>query len=86
MAVPSFVGVLGRSPEDLPSGRPQVRDRHLKFHEERDNLAPHSTRRWWQLLDAHCPGDRNEQPRIWTLLSLEVWHRELVGRLNSATA
>ncbi|HEX9498673.1 MAG TPA: EthD domain-containing protein [Mycobacterium sp.] len=38
MAVPSFVGVLGRSPEDLPSGRPQVRDRHLKFHEERDNL------------------------------------------------
>jgi hypothetical protein len=40
MAVPSFVGVLGRSPEDLPSGRPQVRDRHLKFHEERDNLVP----------------------------------------------
>lgn len=39
MAVPSFVGVLGRSPEDLPSGRPQVRDRHLKFHEDRDNLA-----------------------------------------------
>jgi hypothetical protein len=38
MAVPSFVGVLGRSPEDLPSGRPQVRDRHLKFHEDRDNL------------------------------------------------
>jgi hypothetical protein len=36
MAVPSFVGVLGRSPEDLPSGRPQVRDRHLKFHEGRE--------------------------------------------------
>ena len=31
-------GVLGRSPEDLPSGRTQVRDRHLKFHEDRDNL------------------------------------------------
>jgi transposase len=39
MAVPSFVGVLGRSPEDLPSGRPQARDRHLKFHEDRDNLC-----------------------------------------------
>jgi hypothetical protein len=32
------VGVLGGSPEDLPPGRPQVRDRHLKFHEDRDNL------------------------------------------------
>jgi hypothetical protein len=32
------MGVLGRSPEDLPSGRPQARDRHLKFHEDRDNL------------------------------------------------
>ena len=32
-------GVLGRSPEDLPSGRPQMRDRHLKFHEDRDNLV-----------------------------------------------
>lgn len=29
------------------------------------------------LLDAHNSGDRNEQPRLWTLLSLEVWHREL---------
>src|SRR4029077_19382694 len=41
MAVPSFVGVLGRSPEDLPSGRPQVRDRHLNFHKDRDNLNLH---------------------------------------------
>ena len=40
MAVPSFVGVLGRSPEDLPSGRPQVRDRHHKFHEGRDTPPP----------------------------------------------
>jgi hypothetical protein len=41
MAVPYsfFVGVLGGSPEDLPPGRTQVRDRHLKFHEDRDNLA-----------------------------------------------
>ncbi|MFC5285847.1 asparagine synthase (glutamine-hydrolyzing) [Actinokineospora guangxiensis] len=29
------------------------------------------------LIDAHNSGDRNEQPRLWTLLSLEVWHREL---------
>lgn len=29
------------------------------------------------LLAGHESGDRNEQPRIWTLLSLEVWHREL---------
>lgn len=32
-----------------------------------------------KLLDAHSSGNRNEQPRIWTLLSLEVWHREVVG-------
>jgi hypothetical protein len=40
MAVPYsfFVGVLGGSPEDLPPGRTQVRDRHLKSHEDRDNL------------------------------------------------
>ncbi len=29
------------------------------------------------LLDDHNSGDRNEQPRIWTLLSLEVWHQTL---------
>ncbi|WP_434446146.1 asparagine synthase (glutamine-hydrolyzing) [Lentzea sp. E54] len=29
------------------------------------------------LLDDHSSGDRNEQPRIWTLLSLEVWHETL---------
>jgi asparagine synthase (glutamine-hydrolysing) len=29
------------------------------------------------LLDDHDSGDRNEQPRIWTLLSLEVWHQTL---------
>lgn len=32
------------------------------------------------LLSAHYAGQRDEQQRIWTLLSLEVWHRELVGR------
>ena len=31
-------GVLGGSPEYLPHGRTQVGDRHLKFHETRDNL------------------------------------------------
>jgi uncharacterized protein YbdZ (MbtH family) len=31
--------ISGRSPEDLPSGRPQATDRHLKFHEHRDNLC-----------------------------------------------
>src|SRR6476659_6801241 len=50
MAVPYFffVGVLGGSPEDLPPGRTQVRDRHLKFHEDRDILLaerPTPTRR-----------------------------------------
>jgi hypothetical protein len=41
MAVPySFFEVyLAVHPKDLPSGRPQVRDRHLKFHEDRDNLT-----------------------------------------------
>jgi len=33
-----------------------------------------------KLLKAHASGDRNEQPRIWTLLSLEVWHREFIRR------
>jgi asparagine synthase (glutamine-hydrolysing) len=31
-----------------------------------------------KLLKTHVSGDRNEQPRIWTLLSLEVWHREFI--------
>jgi asparagine synthase (glutamine-hydrolysing) len=30
------------------------------------------------LLSAHDTGQRDEQSRLWTLLSLEVWHRELV--------
>ena len=34
-------GVLGGSPEYLPHGRTQVGDRHLKFHESRDNLRGH---------------------------------------------
>lgn len=33
-----------------------------------------------KLLDGHSSGYRNEESRIWTLLSLEVWHRELVKR------
>jgi hypothetical protein len=33
-------GVLGGAPEHLPHGRSQVGDRHLKFHETRDNLRP----------------------------------------------
>jgi asparagine synthase (glutamine-hydrolysing) len=33
-----------------------------------------------RLLAEHESGDRNEQPRIWALLSLEVWHRELARR------
>jgi hypothetical protein len=45
MAVPySFFEVyLAVHPKDLPSGRPQVRDRHLKFHEDRDNLHSANT-------------------------------------------
>ncbi|WP_067570851.1 asparagine synthase (glutamine-hydrolyzing) [Nocardia acidivorans] len=35
-----------------------------------------------RLLDGHTSGARDEQPRIWTLLSLEVWHRELQRRLT----
>ena len=38
-----------------------------------------------KLLDDHSSGDRNEQPRIWTLLSLEVWHRELVKKMEGHT-
>lgn len=36
------------------------------------------------LLEAHTSGTRDEQPRIWTLLSLEVWHRELQRQLTGA--
>ena len=32
------------------------------------------------LLNSHSRGERDEESRIWTLLSLEVWHRELVRR------
>jgi asparagine synthase (glutamine-hydrolysing) len=32
------------------------------------------------LLKAHTRGERDEESRLWTLLSLEVWHRELVRR------
>ena len=32
------------------------------------------------ILDSHARGERDEESRIWTLLSLEVWHRELVRR------
>lgn len=35
-----------------------------------------------RLLHAHVNGDRNEQSRLWTLLSLEVWHREVVSRTS----
>ncbi|SDI65253.1 asparagine synthase (glutamine-hydrolysing) [Actinokineospora alba] len=37
-------------------------------------LEPGAVRR---LLAEHDSGSRNEQPRLWTLLSLEVWHRGL---------
>lgn len=33
-----------------------------------------------ELLERHASGERDEESRIWTLLSLEVWHRELVGK------
>jgi asparagine synthase (glutamine-hydrolysing) len=35
-----------------------------------------------KLLEDHFAAERNEQFRIWTLLSLEVWHRELVNRMK----
>jgi len=31
-----------------------------------------------ELLAVHSSGERDEESRIWTLLSLEVWHRELL--------
>ena len=37
-----------RFTRNLPSGKPQVRDRHLKFHEDRDNLAG------WPLMRLFC--------------------------------
>ncbi len=33
-----------------------------------------------QLLDDHTNSRRDEESRIWTLVSLEVWYRELLGR------
>jgi asparagine synthase (glutamine-hydrolysing) len=38
-----------------------------------------------KILEDHSSGDRNEQSRIWTLLSLEVWHRELVKNAGSTS-
>ena len=39
-----------------------------------------------RLLHAHVNGERNEQPRLWTLLSLEVWCRELASRVSPPLA
>ncbi|SDC92109.1 asparagine synthase (glutamine-hydrolyzing) [Actinokineospora iranica] len=39
-----------------------------------DVLDPGAVR---TLLAEHAAGTRDEQPRLWTLLSLEVWHREV---------
>ena len=33
-----------------------------------------------KLLSDHSRGESDEESRIWTLLSLEVWHRELISR------
>ena len=41
-AVP-FHGCLWTDTRDLPRGRPQAGDRHLNFHENRDNLLAAST-------------------------------------------
>ncbi|MGD0894904.1 MAG: hypothetical protein ABSA08_02630, partial [Acidimicrobiales bacterium] len=38
---PLAVRVTWWSPEHLPEGRRQAGDRHLKFHDERDNLPAH---------------------------------------------
>jgi asparagine synthase (glutamine-hydrolysing) len=42
----------------------------------RREFAGHEVTR---LLDSHQSGRFNEDIRIWTLLSLEVWHRELAS-------
>jgi len=42
--------------------------------------ASFDTRMVSGLLDSHSRGLRDEESRIWTLLSLEVWHRELRNR------
>ena len=58
---------------DLPIGGRPATWRSICSPGHPRSSAPHPT---------HGGG----QGRIWTLLSLEVWHRELVSRLNSATA
>ena len=47
-------GVLGGSPEYLPHGRTQAGDRHLNFHETRDNLRLMAAAR--PRPDLHRPG------------------------------
>lgn len=39
-----------------------------------------------KLLDDHDAGTRNEELRLWTLLSLEVWHRSLMSSTRPAGA
>jgi hypothetical protein len=51
-AVP-FLGCSWRITRDLPLGGSQVGDRHLKFHETRDNLGGVSPRSPWVRLPAH---------------------------------
>ena len=51
-------GVLGGSPEYLPHGRAQAGDRHLKFHESRDNLQ--------SLIDLNCVRIGRSVERVWS--------------------
>ncbi len=43
---PSLWVFFGRITRDLPRGRAQVGDRHLKFHEDRDNLHTRASVDW----------------------------------------
>src|SRR5215475_9933964 len=39
-----------------------------------------------QLLDEHFRGRRDHSPRIWRLLMFELWHRNFLSQLKSATS